>query len=570
MTDLPGSRLSLTNTGTQTSAQPSPTLSFAFNDLATLTACTPGTITWNYDGPDPEYFSILVSTDISPHPLLDNSNPTRVFDATVAANVDAAQETYDWSPVNMVGGDWYYLEASFAGTVVARSESFLIMNGTDTSCLSPPSSASATSSQTGATTAPSLTATSATTSHTSSAVPIPVSDAVSSHTRTGAIAGGVIGGVAIVAAALAAYIYFGLCRRTPTRSRRRAFDGSGRPGQLGKWGGLSSRDSGMDMGLPVSSVPTSGKPPLVVGLPGRRATTESTGAMLTPLSSTAHGHTHSAGSRGVSDEDVSSIGHEEKVVSGRGSEFYAGIPPSRRRSSASGASAVAPVTPIAEPPSSYGGSYGHNRAKSPSQSHRALALARLDGENTNYSPSSSTPPTPSTARSPPPPPPGRRSIDSMQLRTFDAPPVPMQMAPAVAAQMNRTSSGNGPRRAARKPVPTLTEADMTPPSSATTPVSTTTPGLSSASTSTTSIVRGSSADSRSPTLSPHPMYSTKSGSGSGSTLRAPSTSPVPGRQHSREDLMAAGMELPNLNHKSSFGDRQVHYIIPDLPPPPPQ
>ncbi|KAI0654890.1 hypothetical protein C8Q70DRAFT_1047748 [Cubamyces menziesii] len=536
--------------------------------MATLTACTPATITWDYDGLD-EYFSILASTDISPQPLSGGFTFARVFDAIVATNVDAAQETYDWSPVNLTGGDRYYLQASFGGTILARSESFLVMNGTDTSCLSSPSSSTATSSQTGATTAPSLTATSATTSHTSSAVPVPVSDAVSSHTRTGAIAGGVIGGVAIVAAALAAYIYFGLCRRTPTRSRRRAIDGSGRPGQLGKWGGLSSRDSGMDMGLPVSSVPTSGKPPLVVGLPSRRATTESTGAMLTPLSSTAHGHTHSAGSRGVSDEDVSSIGHEEKVVSGRGSEFYAGVPPSRRRSSASGASAVTPpVTPIAEPPSSYGGSYGRNRARSPSQSHRALALAKLDGENGRYSPSSSMPPTPSTARSPPPP--GRRSIDSMQLRTFDAPPVPMQMAPAVAPQMSRTSSGNGPRRAARKPVPTLTEADMAPPSSATMPVSTVTPALSSASTSTTSIARGSSADSRSPTLSPHPMYSTKSGSGSGSTLRPPSTSPVPGRQHSREDLMAAGVELPDLNHKSSFGDRQVHYIIPDLPPPPPQ
>ena len=45
---------------------------------------------------------------------------------------------------------------------------------------------------------------------------------------------------------------------------------------------------------------------------------------------------------------------------------------------------------------------------------------------------------------------------------------------------------------------------------------------------------------------------------------------VPGRQHSREDLEAAGMELPNLNHKSSFGDRPVHYLIPDMPPPMPR
>ncbi|KAI0826400.1 hypothetical protein BC629DRAFT_1456008 [Irpex lacteus] len=36
---------------------------------------------------------------------------------------------------------------------------------------------------------------------------------------------------------------------------------------------------------------------------------------------------------------------------------------------------------------------------------------------------------------------------------------------------------------------------------------------------------------------------------------------------SREDLVAAGYEVPVLNHKSSFGNKAMHYLIPDPPPP---
>ncbi|THH00710.1 hypothetical protein EW026_g1842 [Hermanssonia centrifuga] len=38
-------------------------------------------------------------------------------------------------------------------------------------------------------------------------------------------------------------------------------------------------------------------------------------------------------------------------------------------------------------------------------------------------------------------------------------------------------------------------------------------------------------------------------------------------ERSREDLEAAGYEIPALTAKASFGDmRNVHYLIPDLPP----
>ncbi|KAI0777342.1 hypothetical protein BD413DRAFT_609720 [Trametes elegans] len=543
---------------TSTSENAAPTQTFAFTGIPDVgvVSCASTTLNWTYTGP-PELFSLTASTSIVPHTDAETETPPTVFNAPVALNIPVTLGSYTWAPVNLSGG-WYTLQATGADFMV-RSSQFLIATGTDTACLSGTSTSTSSSS---ITTTPSGISTIATTTSTSPATPAPVSNAAtSSRTRTGAIVGGVIGGLVIIGAVIAAYIYFGLCRRTPSRFRRRALDDSDRPARLGKWGGLSSRDSGMDIGLPMSNAPTSGKPPLVLGLPKRRATTDSTGAILSPMSSTAHGH--SVSSRRVSEEDASTIG-DEKLASFRGLEFFQGVPPppmfNRRRSSASTSSAV-PHTPTSEPPSARG-SLGRARARSSSQSHRALALAKLDGDSAN-SPPSSVPPTPRT-RSPTTP---RRSIDSMQLRTFDSHPVPMQMAPrphADAAAPKRASAGPNPRRATRKPVPLLNEADIAP--APTGPA----PSLSSASSAT--IARGSStSSSRSPPPSAHPMYHNNSGSGSGSTLRAQGVvphPPAPARQPSREDLAAAGMELPSLNHKSSFGDmRPVHYLMPDMPPP---
>lgn len=553
MTSVVGTQPSVTDTSsaTQTSVGSDPNFTFGTMPY-TMDTCGSTTVGWDYIGADCN-ITLLVSSTVLPNP---GGVSSSIVGLVIGQDVDAASDSFSWSPVNLTAGR-YVLRAT-GPNIAAESTIFTIVNGTDTSCLSgspsPSSTASATSTPSG--TSVILTSSSSGVLPTSSSVSLPVTNAVSSRARAGAIAGGIVGGVAIVVAAVAAYFFFGLCRRTPTRSR------SGRRGHLGKWGGLSSRDSGMDEGLPVSTAPTSGKSPLGLGIPKRRETTESTGAILT----SSHGHN---ASRGVSDEDVSTLAHEEKVASSRGMEYFQNVPPltgSRRRSSLSTASP--PISPVSEPPSARG-SYGRTRAKSSSQSHRANALAKLDGDSS--SPASSVPTTPRT-RSPTVP---RRSVDSMQLRTFDAPSGPMQVASPVAAvsnaaAMNRTSSGNNPRRATRKPVPTLDEADMMPPPSAT---SLTTPTLSSSYASSTTMSRGSSVSSsivagRSPAPSPHPVYNHRADSGSGSTLRAQGALPAPGRQHSREDLIAAGMELPNLNHKSSFGDKQVHYIIPDMPPPP--
>ena len=531
MTTLPGSRITLSDTATPSStAVPQ---SFTFANVPYPTACQAATFNWTYYGPQ-ETFELAVSSSIAPHTDYPSSRKRQgqTNQLVIAFHVDATAQTWTWSPVTLPSG-WYSLEA-IGDDWTATSPQFFVFNGTDTSCLY----STSTSSSGSATSTGTSTATSGTSSISSSGTVLPVTSASGGGSRAGAIAGGVIGGVVIIVAAVAAYLYFGLCRRTPTRSRRRAIDGHG-PGQLGKWGGLSSLDSGMD--APVAAA----RPGLVMAIPSKqRGKTESTGAILTPLSSTAHGHP--SASRGTSDED---LGAEKTVPYTKGFEYVETVQPlayaNRRRSSAS--TSGAGLSPIAEPlPSA--GSYGRSRARSSSQSHRAMALAKLDGND----------PVPSSSprtRSPTVP---RRSIDSPSLVMPASPPHDV-------SPMNRTSSGGGPgvRRAARKPVPQLDASELSMPPTPTSfiPSASVSRGQSVSSTvtyaSTSPLTSG-------PGLA-HPMYRHDSQSQSSGTLRAPLG---PARQHSREDLEAAGLELPDLNHKSSFGDRPVHYLIPDMPPPP--
>ena len=316
---------------------------------------------------------------------------------------------------------------------------------------------------------------------------------------------------------------------------------------LGKWGGLSSRDSGMD----VSGSGVGGKAAFAAALPPKhkRATTDSAGALLSPVSSTAHGHQSSVTTLAGTEE-------EKAIAYGKGYEYIESVPPlgykgNRRRSSASTSNhaQLSPIESLPEPPPS-AGSQGRARSKSASQSHRALALAKLDG-------SESMPASPRSARVPP------RPIDSPSVGVLASRPYEMGFIPSP---VNRSSSGgghSGARRAARKPVPALDSADTLP-----SPTSTVTPPLSAGA----SVSRGQSLAStvtttsyRSPVdASGHPMY--RNDSQSSTNLRAPAAATP--RSRSREDLEAAGLELPSLNHKSSFGDRPVHYLIPDMPPPP--
>ena len=294
----------------------------------------------------------------------------------------------------------------------------------------------------------------------------------------------------------------------------------------------------------------------------KHGTTESSAAILTPLSGTAHHHHSSVTTLTATEE-------EKGIPYGKGYEYIESVPPlgykaNRRRSSASayGPGQLSPIESIPEPPPS-AGPQGRLRSKSASQSHRAQALAKLDGGDRPYPPS-----------------PPRRSIDASPLgMPVSSSPYDMGFVPPP---VNRTSSGGGPgaRRAVRKPVPALDSADLTPVSPSSSPTSTSplaavpqplSRGQSLASTVTmtsmlqpplaaTSHSYSRSQESPSPGPSPIPSPSP------GRRLRPPSQG-APTRSRSREDLEAAGVELPTLDHKSSFGDRPVHYLIPDLPPP---
>ncbi|KAI0747148.1 hypothetical protein C8Q80DRAFT_1179680 [Daedaleopsis nitida] len=509
---------------------PGPVNTFTFLDLPGAVTCQPATFTWNYVG-EAGTFTFTLSPSVAPHTNLPGTNPRRaVNQRVIATNVADTAKTWTWGSVDAEQG-WYTVEAvADSSTWTATSTQFFVTNGTDLSCLygTTPSSSPSTSIPSTS----SGTSTESTSSPTSSPTTVlPVEAATSNRVRTGAIAGAVVGGLIIIGAAIIGYIYFGLCRRAPTRSRRRALDGA-QP-QLGKWGGLSSRDSGMD--APMAG---SGKPALAMVLPSKKhGKTESTGAMLSPISTRAHGR--SVAEQVVSDEDLSTLADEEKAY--KGQEFIETVPPlayTRRRSSISGNGGhLKPVASISEPPPSTG-SMGRNRPRASSQSHRAMALAKLDGND----------PTPASPRARSP---------TVPRRSFDNPPTAMPASfPHNAAPMSPSSSGGGPmsRRSLRKPVPLLDSSEFpVPPTPTSTGVSVSR-GQSLSSTATM-------ASTATPT-SAHPMY--RNESHSSANLRAP----APVRQHSREDLEAVGMELPSLNHKSSFGNRPVHYLIPDMPPPP--
>nr|VWP00775.1 FAD-binding FR-type domain-containing protein [Ganoderma boninense] len=277
----------------------------------------------------------------------------------------------------------------------------------------------------------------------------------------------------------------------------------------------------------------------------RHGTSETSAATIPSLSSTAHGHHSSLTTLAATEE-------EKAIPYGKGYEYIESVPPlgpkaNRRRSSAStsGLGQLTPIESIPEPPPS-AGTQGRLRSKSASQSHRALALAKLDGGDRPYPPSHRP----------------RRSIDASPMTMPVGSPYDMGFVPPPA---NRASSGG--RRATRKPVPALDSGDL--------PVSM---SPSSSPTSTSPLSRGQSLASTVTmvsTLQPHPQPPASRSRDSPSPSPSPSpaqrlrppSQAAPTRSRSREDLEAAGVELPTLDHKSSFGDRPVHYLIPDLPPP---
>ncbi|OCH91258.1 hypothetical protein OBBRIDRAFT_531341 [Obba rivulosa] len=527
---------------------PAPTsYTFAFGVMPTTwTTCSEVSIPWAYSGP-PQQFSLGVIPNRAPSPDSSASSPGGL----IAMNLETDNSPFTWTQVNVPAGT-YSLTA--VGLAVGSDMPFVfqVLNGSDTSCVAsfsssiPPSSStmasspssspsstsafSGTSSQTSGAGQSSSSTVSSTSSVSSSVTPLPVSD-VSTKSHAGAIAGGVIGGVAIIAAAAAAIFFLGLCGRKPTRSRQRAASVVGGKKAFGKWDGLSSRDSGMDTNVLVGG--SAGRYSR-----GKHGQTESSGSML-PMAArdSVIGHNIppmqvGAGVAGVapamflSREDLSTLTEEDKVSMSSSGHGHGAVvehaPPTSyytyRR--ASGSMPSVPQSVVG-----FNGSSGSlGRAHTTSTQDRTITLAPLDpGASAHTSLQSSVR--------------GHTSHQSQSSGSFagDSPtllsPSSRPRASPMSADMiplNRSLS-SGQRRAARKPVPTYVPTDAEPGSFSTL----------------------SSVDS--------PLYQeglnlNDSPSGSSSNLHGP-------QMHSREDL-----RLPDLNHKSSFGDaRPVHYLMPDMP-----
>jgi hypothetical protein len=184
---------------------------------------------------------------------------------------------------------------------------------------------------------------------------------------------------------------------------------------------------------------------------------------------------------------------------------------------------VMPLDYIPSAPANVAHADGRVRSKSVTDHNRAAAFAALDGND-----------SPSAWTQYPPYSPTRHSSDA---RTSTSRPNSMVMlgrSDSMTRSGNRTS-----RRATRKAVPKYDDADLSNPASPTYPP--------------TSPIAAS--DSREEVRAGH------SAGNSSANLHAQMS-------RSREDLVAAGYEVPELNHKSSFGNKAMHYLIPDPPPRP--
>lgn len=138
--------------------------------------------------------------------------------------------------------------------------------------------------------------------------------------------------------------------------------------------------------------------------------------------------------------------------------------------------------------------------------------------------------------------------------------------------MNRTSSGA--RRAARKAVPKYDESEFAddrqhPPSPEQSHPPVALPPPQHPETQDLEAARDSVYyDSRATPSIPSASSSSTNLHAGSSTVHGSTQAASLTTARSREDLVAAGYQLPRLSEKTSFGDmRTVHYLMPDLPPP---
>ncbi|KAF8636362.1 hypothetical protein AX16_011013 [Volvariella volvacea WC 439] len=181
---------------------------------------------------------------------------------------------------------------------VATSQ-FFVRNGTDTSCVltengPPASSTSASSSSTSSSGQHTSTSTTDSESETESEtdVPVPIGASSSSRVNGGAIAGGVIGGLAVLAAVIAAFFYLRYLNAKTSGNARGMGAGYGKKRANRKWGGLGSMDSTSGRGESNTALDTGA----VLGKRERRLSSGSAGS--TGKHRSSHKHQSTASSLG--------------------------------------------------------------------------------------------------------------------------------------------------------------------------------------------------------------------------------------------------------------------------------
>ncbi|KAL5513621.1 hypothetical protein ACEPAH_4020 [Sanghuangporus vaninii] len=559
---------------TSSATQPTSSVTFAFGPISNMSVCGRSDITWSYTG-DTYYMMGIAAMPVE---LSGSSSSDSSPTVIVILNGGLAVGEYTWSPVDVPAGQ-YVMEVSIPNVnSLYFSEPFYIVDGLDTSCLA--SASSSTSSGIASTGSASATSSSSSASSSSSgdASGVPALGAVSdgSSLSSGGIAGVVIGGVIFVGALIAILILLRRCRSNrpagaprgglfEKRRPKGAIIISSRGGSISSAHGVPARGMGSGFGM-------------------------SQHYSLNDPSRSDVGH-------GVSEEDVRSPSITGEKPAGHAPVNFGAFPPAVVHSSThayrdSFGSALSGSTTAADSPVVTTRHYRPSRQWSlqntsdPFASCPPTPSLRASGDYHGppdsqvpialFSPSSAAS-TPRTYGSPGVPrdisiasssspdlayepevasPSGPAAAPTAHRR---APPVPQAAVPASTYQPR----SRGKSASARKPVPVYVPSA----GEAVELVETPTPrsAVSGAGSyydntagqhSRVSLGQSSSTGNDWSSAAAH-SHSSPSGGSHGSFLSETSRRSVPG--------FADRGDIPELNHKSSFGDRQMHVLIPDPP-----
>ena len=549
---------------------------FRFTSVPDCTTCEPVTFDWDYEG-SPDYELVLGVTNNGVDGVPDGTLLLTQAITTLRDGAIDKTTSFTWPQVTVPEGT-YALEAWIVG-VSYLSSTFTVTNGSSVSCLP-------NSSPTHTTQSPSGTDSSSTT-NTSTILPI-VGAAGDQKMSTGAIVGVVFAALGFLGAIVAAFVLYRYYRRRNAERRPqspiRARSGFFEKAQGNTWRGGGSAGAKLVYG---------GQPP--EGFGTRYNTAYGFGANgnghHVKQYSNSNNNVSTRSSPGASEEDVASLS-EEKIVTNAPStafDFVAatGLPvlPSRYRSSA--ASSIADSTASSRV-------RVQTRDSDPFATPRVqqLPVAMFDESHIPVSPafpqSVSVSPASSTKR--------RLSGESGRSSNLTGTALGITANSATATSSTMHSHGQQPHSqdhhtsvyltpptttipakrtmSARKPVPVYasnlgTEAvEMTHPTSPRNEFVSVTPP------STSPIIGGGvgSGSSRSSrewsSGAQHSHSRSHSQSASISISRSPTNSSL---SETSPSPIALTPGLPELNHKSSFGDKPMHYLIPDpLPQQQPQ